>query len=72
VNAHCSALIEDAEHFLFQCKKFNHQRIELFRNTREVHPVWIQKLLFGINTLTNSQNMLLFHHVHRFIKVNIV
>jgi hypothetical protein len=64
----CGALIEDAEHFLFQCKKFNHQRIELFRNTREFHPLSTQKLLFGINTLTNSQNMLLFHHVHRFIK----
>lgn len=47
----CGTLIEDAEHFLFQCRKYTIQRRKLFTNTREFHPLSTKKLLFGIENL---------------------
>ena len=67
-NCECGTNIEDAEHFLFRCQKFSLQRRKFFINTREFHPLSTEKLLFGIQTLDDSQNKRLFQHVQTYIK----
>lgn len=64
----CGKGIENAEHYFFKCTSFLNERIELFRNTRELHPLSTSKLLFGNDTLNDEQNKFIFNEVHKFIK----
>ena len=59
---------EDAEHFFFLCPRYQTQRLKLFNETRCFHPLSVQLLLFGKNTLSIRDNELLFESVHLFIK----
>ena len=45
----CSCLKgnETAEHYIFSCEHYIEQRVRLFRNTREFHPLNVNMLLNG-------------------------
>ena len=64
----CNEDTETASHFLFECSIFREQRIKLFRQTREFHPLNLKKLLYGDETLNTEQNSLIFNAVFHFIK----
>ncbi len=57
----CGHNVEDAEHFFFQCNRFENQRLQLFTNTRQFHPISIYKLLFGNENLTDDENQNSFY-----------
>ena len=64
----CGNLCEDAEHFFFRCQLYTNQRLQLFTNTRQYHPLSCQKLLFGNEHLSDEENSDLFKIVHQYIK----
>ncbi len=64
----CGHNYEDADHYFFNCQRFANQRLQLFLDTRLYHPLSIQKLLYGIVSLTDEENALLFAEVHHYIK----
>ena len=65
---HCLDGNEDAAHFFFECTSYTNQRVTLFRSTRHVHPLSIDKVLFGDLNLTIEDNISLFKAVHQYIK----
>ncbi len=65
---YCGFEYENAEHYFFQCQHFVDQRYILFTNTRRFHPLNTNKLLYGIETLAEDDNILLFKEVQSFIK----
>ena len=65
----CGNLCEDAEHFFFRCPLYNIQRIQIFTNTRQHHPLSCQKLLFGIDNLSAEENSAHFTNIHQYIKL---
>ena len=64
----CKKEIENAEHYLFKCTRYNTQRRQMFLNTRQFHPLSVQKLLFGNENISDLENETLFSEVQRFIK----
>ena len=64
----CGRGMEDADHFFFKCPLFINQRITLFTSTRNFHPLNADKLLFGIDSLSDDDNSTLFLEVQTFIK----
>ena len=44
------------------------QRVTLFRSTRFVHPLSIDKVLFGDSNISIEENISLFKAVHQYIK----
>ena len=64
----CGYQCEDAEHFFFRCQLYTNQRLQLFTNTRQYHPLSCQKLLFGIDNLSDEENSDLFKNVQQYIK----
>ena len=64
----CGEDIEDAEHFFFNCNRFNAQRLVLFRDTRKFHPLGVQFILEGSDLLSEEDNLELFKAIHQYIK----
>ncbi|MCG8095193.1 MAG: hypothetical protein JAZ17_16505 [Candidatus Thiodiazotropha endolucinida] len=64
----CSDVVEDAEHFFFNCPNFLTERVMMFQTTRTFHPLSLNKILFGDISLTDSENKLIFNAVQKFIK----
>ena len=64
----CSAESEDAEHYLLRCPNFLNERVTLFHSTRDFHPLNVNILLFGDNSLTDVDNTRIFTAVQTFIK----
>lgn len=64
----CGYPVENAEHFFFQCFKFNDERIILFHETRSYHPLNVELLLSGSDTLNVDDNKLITTAVQKFIK----
>jgi len=64
----CNENTENSSHFLFECRYFREQRIKLFREIREFHPLNLKKLLYGDETLSTEQNSLIFNAVLQYIK----
>ena len=63
----CGAELEDAEHYLFKCHRYIPERIQLFTETRDYHPLSVDKLLFGFQNLNDDQNELIFKQVQKYI-----
>ena len=65
----CSCLNgnETAEHYLFSCEHYIEQRVRLFRNTRESHPLNVNMILNGKDALSDSDNAKLFRHGQNYI-----
>ena len=66
----CGFNTENADHFFFNCPRFTTQRLNLFNSTRQFHPLNINKLLFGQDTLLPEENAFIFSEVHKFIKMS--
>ncbi len=64
---HCS-VPETVDHFFFHCERFNTERIYLFRETHDFHPISSNTLLFGKSNLNYEQNITIVNAVHKFIK----
>lgn len=45
-NCLCGEGVEDAKHFFFKCNCYLNERLRLFTNTRQFHPLSTDKLLF--------------------------
>ena len=69
IDPSCSCLrdVETAEHYFFKCEHYTEQRIRLFRDTREFHPLNVNTLLLGKETLSDNDNSRLFHSVQTYI-----
>ena len=55
-------------HFFFDCEMYTNQRVTLFRSTRFVHPLSIDKVLFGDSNISIEENISLVKAVHQYIK----
>ena len=64
----CLDEIEDAEHYLFRCRRFTIPRLSLFQKTRHLHPLNTHLLLNGNSNLSYDDNVILFEAVQKFIK----
>ena len=64
----CGSEREDAEHFFFQCHNYNKDRLRLFQKTRRFHPLNLETLLYGRDTLSYDDNLEIFKHVQQFIR----
>lgn len=64
----CSVEDEDAEQFIFKCQLYHQQRVHLFEATRRYHPLSVQTLLFGHESLTMEDNSCIFTEAHNYIK----
>lgn len=63
----CGLGIEDTTHFLFHCPRYNIQRITMFNNLISFQPLSLNKLLFGDQSLSISENSQIFQNVQKFI-----
>ncbi|MCG7882888.1 MAG: hypothetical protein JAY96_15005, partial [Candidatus Thiodiazotropha endolucinida] len=64
----CGFEIEDAKHFFFDCPNYAVIRIDMFRKTRNQHPLNTYSLLYGKQGSSDNDNFFLFQAVHQFIK----
>ena len=64
----CSDESEDVEHFFFRCSNYNYDRVALFQSTRNYHPLNINIILFGDESLTDEDNINIFTAVQTFSK----
>lgn len=65
---YCITLVENAEHYLFSCPKYNEIRLQLYNATHNFRPLTLNTLLFGKETLSDEQNSFIFEQVQMFIK----
>ena len=63
----CQRGAETAEHYFFRCEHYTNQRQHLFRDTHEFHPLNVNALLQGKETLSDNDNSRLFHYVQTYI-----
>lgn len=70
----CSCLRsnESAAHYFFECKHYEEQRIKLFTDTREFHPLNIRTLLKGKDSLSDSDNCKIFIMVQYYIQADLI
>ena len=64
----CGHSIENAEHYFFECIQYNNERYNLFSETRSVHPLNLNMLLYGKDSFNFDLNITIFTAVHKFIK----
>jgi hypothetical protein len=64
----CSGDIENSEHFFFRCQFYINQRLDLFNETHNFHPLNTNTLLFGSHNLSDEDNLTIFSAVHKFIQ----
>ena len=63
----CLRVNETAEHYFFKYEHFVEQRIHLFRETRDFHPLNVDMLLKAKDWLSDSDNFRLFQSVQNYI-----
>ena len=66
----CGHDIENVHHFFFQCPLYVHNRHDLFENVQQICNVTLNNLLYGSDDLSLDDNMKMFTHVHKFIKLS--
>lgn len=64
----CGHVNEDAIHYFFESENYTYHRVLMFRETRSLHPLSLNYLLFGKPTLTNKQTSRLFQAVQWYIR----
>ena len=64
----CLGDAESAEHYFFECQRFTAQRIILFNQTRQFHPLNLESLLCGRDNLSYENNCSIFLAVQKYIK----
>ena len=61
-------VIENVDHYFFHCNRYRNERLQLFRETRHLHPLNCKLLLYGSNTFTHEDNITIVEAVHKYIK----
>ena len=56
----CGFIMEDADHFFFNCPNYPNAHIALFNASQIYHPLNVEKLLFGYDNLTVQENTTIF------------
>ena len=64
----CGHLLEDDDHYLFNCTRYTEPRLKLFRQLHRFHPLNINLLMFGSANLSFEDNVTIFTSAHNFIK----
>ena len=64
----CGYIMENAEHYFFECDNYRDSRLIMFRNTRNYHPLSLNTILYGKSTLNDDDNYFLFQAVQQYIK----
>ena len=64
----CNLEIENTEHFFFRCPKYVNERVKLFHETRDFHPLNINLILFGDGNISLESNTTIFRSVQNYIK----
>ncbi len=64
----CVEVVEDAEHYLFQCPKFQRQRIILLQSLQRFLPFTTSELLKGKTELSYLDNCAIFSAIQLYIK----
>ena len=67
-NCGCANVRDDAEHFFFRCPYFEVKRMAMFHSINTFHLLNLQKILFGDDTLSDNDNLVLFNAIQNFIK----
>ena len=66
----CGFIIEDADHFFFNCLNYMNEHVTLYNEIRNYFPLNTEKLLFGNDSLTDQENSSIFIAVQTYIKNN--
>ena len=67
----CGRGIEDAEHFLIYCTRYQHIRDFLIANNHiNIFEGGTDTMLFGDDSLSEVDNIIIFSLVHKFIKLS--
>ena len=64
----CQQEIEDAEHFIFRCNRYEHERVNMFHKTRQFLPLSVSDALNGKRHLSVDDNSVLFGAIQTYIK----
>ena len=64
----CGYIMENAEHYFFECDNYRDSRLIMFRNTRNYLPLSLNTILYGKSTLNDDDNYFLFQAVQQYIK----
>lgn len=64
----CNEVVEDAEHFFFQCTNYTEQRVTLRQSLHEFAPLNIAMLLKGTEEVNHERNNTIFKVVQDYIK----
>ena len=56
------------QHYLLIYSNFIDERVILFQTTRDFHPLNVNTLSFGVDGLSNEDNIRIFSAVQLFIK----
>ena len=65
--SHCN-IPETSDHYFTHCTIYSNERLQLFLDTRRLHPLNCNILLFGNSAFTYSENITIVNAVHNFIK----
>ena len=65
--SHCN-IPETSDHYFFHCPIYSNERLQLFRDTRSLHPLNCNILLFGNSSFTYSKHIIIVNAVHNYIK----
>ena len=68
--SHCD-IPESSDHYFFHCTIYSNERLQLFRDSRCLHPLNCNILLFGNSAFTHSENITIVSAVYTFIKISL-
>ena len=60
--------MENAEHFLLNCRLYREQRIELYDTVSQYCNITLDVLLYGDESLFYETNISVFEAVHKYIQ----
>ena len=60
--------LENTEHYFFRYPKYVNERVKLFHETRDFHPLNINLILFGDANISLESNTTIFKSVQNYIK----
>ena len=64
----CGHDTENAHHYFFTCPLYDIERTKLFTEIGAICDVTLETILFGNQDLPLENNLMIFSHVHEFIK----
>ena len=65
----CGNLEENALHFFFECENYSNQRLIMFRQTRQYHPLSLNTQLYGKKLLPFSGSTAIHQRLRTFLRI---